>query len=227
MAEKTLVSNTRYKISMKLVIFDFDGTLIDTRRDIITAVNYARKQFELPVLADDAVTGMVGDGISMLTHRAFAGTAVDLSEAEKAILDYYLAHPADHARLYPGVETTLPTIEGTRTIVSNKLVSLVKLLLDHTGLTPFFEFIAGGDTFEERKPDPMAVKFLLSRYSVSSDEAIMVGDHAPDIEMAKRAGIRSVYCNYGFFGRDTVGADFNIDSFEELLDILDQNVFDR
>jgi len=98
------------------------------------------------------------------------------------------------------------------------------MLLGLTKLESYFDFVAGGDTFEARKPDPMGVHFLLDRYSISRDEAVMVGDHAPDIEMAKRAGIRSVYCNYGFFGKDTVGADFTIDSFEELVNIPELNL---
>ncbi|HUV13772.1 MAG TPA: HAD-IA family hydrolase, partial [Acidobacteriota bacterium] len=97
---------------------------------------------------------------------------------------------------------------------------LVEALLKEHGLADSFAFVAGGDTFAERKPDPMAVEFILKRYGVTRDEVIVVGDHSPDIEMAKRAGVSSVYCNYGFFGDDSVGADLCIDALDELPGVL-------
>jgi phosphoglycolate phosphatase len=207
---------------MKVVVLDLDGTLFDTREDIAAAVNYARRWFQLAELPLEEITSMVGDGISALAERAFEGTGIDPEHVRELMMDYYTAHPADKATLYEGVRETLPRLHLKRTIVSNKPKILVDSLLKEHRITGLFEFVAGGDTFNDRKPDPSAIWFLQDRYQVTPSEILVVGDHAPDIQMAKRAGVASVYCQYGFFGKDTVGADYQITCFRELTTILDQ-----
>ncbi len=207
---------------IRVVVFDFDGTLFDTREDIADAVNHARRRFGLRSLSLEEVTPMVGYGVSTLTQRAFADSQVDLESALPTIMEYYSAHPGDKARLYKGVRNTLPRIDAARTIVSNKPEALVQTMLAEHDLAGFFDFVAGGDTFSARKPDPLAVHFLQARYNVATHEILVVGDHAPDIEMAKRTGCHSVFCRYGFFEEDRVGADFQIDRFADLLPILDR-----
>jgi len=206
--------------AVTVIIFDLDGTIFDTREDIADAVNFARTRFGKSELAVDEVTSMVGHGISVLAQEAFEGCGVDSDAAREAIMEYYTANPGRKAQLYPGVRETISGLDQTLTIVSNKPKVLVEALLREHGLTDFFEFVAGGDTFTKRKPDPMAVEFILKRYGVSRDEVCVVGDHSPDIEMAKRAGVSSVYCNYGFFGDDSVGADLCIDALDELPGVL-------
>lgn len=159
---------------------------------------------------------MVGHGVGVLAQEAFEGCGVDPDAARDAIMEYYTANPGRKACLYPGVRETIERLDQTLTIVSNKPKVLVEALLHEHGLTHCFDYVAGGDTFPRRKPDPMAVEFVLARYGVRRREVCVVGDHSPDIEMAKRAGVCSVYCNYGFFGIDSVGADISIDSLEEL-----------
>jgi len=207
---------------MQVILFDLDGTLFDTRKDIANAVNFARRRYSLPELPLDQVTAMVGDGVPILAERAFGGTGVSLEEAVDSILEYYLAHPADESAPYPGVKETLPRIEPIKTIVSNKPENLVRELLNQHELDRYFDFVAGGDTFPEKKPSPVSLRYILSRYSIGENDILVVGDHQPDIQMARTCGVRSVYCNYGFFGRDVVGADFAIDSFPEILDILER-----
>lgn len=211
---------------MKLLCFDLDGTLFDTRQDIADAVNRARLEFELPELSVPQVTSMVGHGISALARKAFQDSDVDPSLARKLILDYYQRHPADKATLYPGVRETIPILKYVLTVVSNKRKVLVDALLEKHGLTQYFDFVAGGDTFKAKKPDPGAIDFLLERFQAAPAEVLVIGDHSPDIEMAKRSSVRSVFCRYGFFGKDEVGADFQIDSFPELLTIL-ENIAER
>ncbi len=207
-------------MAIKVLIFDLDGTLFDTREDIIDAVNYARAAFGLPLLTGKAIVSMVGNGMGMLAARAFEGTSVSEEAGRERIMEYYEVHAADKARPFPGVVKTLPSLLSPRVVISNKPKRLVDDLLEKNGMTGWFDFVAGGDTFERRKPDPLAVDFVRDRYRVSAQEILVVGDHWPDIEMAKRAGAKSVYCNYGFFGHDTVGADYRIDCFDELPGIL-------
>jgi len=198
------------------LIFDFDGTLFDTRLDIAAAVNHARREFGCPTLTLSEITGMVGDGIGVLAARAFKGTDVDLVHARDVMMDYYSKHPADTATPYPGVMELLPSLGGTLTVVSNKPRALVDKILQKQGLLDPFSFVGGGDTFERMKPDPMAVDFLIERFGASREQTVVVGDHRPDIEMARNAGTKSVFCTYGFSGRDTVGADLSIERFEDL-----------
>jgi phosphoglycolate phosphatase len=207
---------------MKVLCFDLDGTLFDTRQDIADAVNHARREFQLPEFSVPQVTSMVGHGISALAERAFRDSDVDPLLAREGILNYYSLNPTEKAKPYPGVHETIPILDYFLAVVSNKRKLLVDALLEKHGLTQYFDFVAGGDTFKEKKPDPEAIHFLLQRYQVTRAEILVIGDHSPDIEMAKRAGVQSVFCRYGFFGVDRVGADFQIDAFPELLPLLDR-----
>jgi phosphoglycolate phosphatase len=205
---------------IRLLVFDFDGTLFDTREDIAAAVNYTRRWFGLPDLSLDAVTSMVGYGVKTLTERAFSGTQVDPGQALAVLMQYYNTHPGEKARLYPGVAETLPRLDAIRTVVSNKPETLVRRMLAEHGLQDLFDFLAGGDTFPRLKPDPQAIHFLQDRYRLGPREILVVGDHAPDIEMARAAGTWSAFCRYGFFKEDPVGADFQLDSFDQLPAVL-------
>lgn len=207
---------------VKLVVFDLDGTLFDTRHDIVAAVNHARREYQLPPLNESTVTGMVGEGVRVLAERAFTGSGVDLDEATSQIMTYYSAHPADLAELYPGVRETLPQIGALKAVVSNKPKSLVEALLTDAGISSQFANVSGGDTFPRKKPDPMALDFLVSKFGIPPSQMLIVGDHFPDIEMGKRAGVRTVYCNYGFFGDDQTGADFTIEVFPEVLEVIER-----
>lgn len=205
---------------IRLVVFDFDGTLFDTREDIADAVNFARRRFGLPELALEEITQMVGYGVQTLTDRAFAGTGVEPSEALPVLMEYYRAFPSVKSRLYPGVAETLPRIQALKAIVSNKPEELVCRMLEQHGLSGQFVRVAGGDTFDRRKPDPLAIEILCRQFEVEANEVLVVGDHAPDVEMARSAGAWSVFCRYGFFTVDPVGADFQIGAFPELLGVI-------
>jgi phosphoglycolate phosphatase len=201
---------------IKVIIFDLDGTLFDTRADIVNAVNNTRLSFALEPLPFDRVVAMVGNGMKVLAERSFRDSAVPTEDAAREIYKYYEAHAAETATLYPGVQETLPLLGRILTVVSNKPVALVSALLEQHRIAHHFDYIAGGDTFERLKPDSMAVDFIRERYRVRADEVLIVGDHTPDIEMARRTGTHSIYCRYGFFSRDLVGADAEIEAFSEL-----------
>lgn len=205
---------------IKVVIFDFDGTLFDTRADITDAVNYARRQFGLAEHSMEAVTGMVGYGVEFLAERAFEDSNVSKDQALPVLMEYYRAHPGDKAVPYPGVCETLPKIQVKRAVVSNKPEQLIRSLLRTHDLDSLFRYVVGGDTFSVRKPDPFPVRFLQAEFNVATEEILVVGDHVPDIEMARKAGTRSVFCRYGFGRLPADGADFEIDRFDEIPGIL-------
>jgi len=207
-------------MAVKLIILDLDGTLFDTRADIVNAVNLARRSYGLDPLPFERVVAMVGNGVRVLAERAFRDSEIDAEQVVERIMEFYGPHAADTAELYPTVRETLPLLYPILAIVSNKPKQLVDSLLHKSSIEHYFDFVAGGDTFERLKPDPMAVAFLAQKYKVRPEEILIVGDHTPDIEMAKAAGARSVYCNYGFFGKDTQGADFTVDQFSELPGII-------
>jgi phosphoglycolate phosphatase len=205
---------------IKTIVFDLDGTLFDTRDDIVDAVNHARKAFGLAELSAEEIISMVGYGVDQLAARSFAGTGVPAFQAQAVIVKYYFAHPADKASLYPGVLHTLPLLKPRKVIVSNKPHGLLQDLLDKGGVSHHFEMVAGGDTFARKKPDPAALFHVMERFGIGAQELLVVGDHTPDMEMARRTGSPCVYCRYGFFGRDEVGADYEIDSFSELPGVI-------
>lgn len=207
---------------MMILVFDLDGTLADTRQDIADAVNHARRSLELAELSLEEVTSMVGYGVSVLAQRAFQGTGIDPEIGRLRIMEYYKRHPADKAVLYAGVRETLPLLKGMKAIVSNKPRALIESLLEEFGLRDSFSYVAGGDTFPTRKPNPEALRFIMAEFRVGPDKVLVVGDHILDVQMAKAAGVKSVFCAYGFLGRDTVGADFEIASFSELPAIVSQ-----
>ncbi|MFB3904123.1 MAG: HAD family hydrolase [Acidobacteriota bacterium] len=207
-------------MSVKVIVFDLDGTLFDTRADIVNAVNRARASFGLDPLDFDRVVAMVGNGVAVLAERVFRDSAIVPEVAYSRIMQFYAPDGSSTAPLYPGVSETLAQLSAHLTIVSNKPTELVHALLQQHGLDTRFAYVAGGDTFPRLKPDPTALRFIMERFQASVKEVLVVGDHTPDIEMARAAGAYSVYCNYGFFGKDRVGADFSINSFPELLDVV-------
>ena len=208
-------------MDIKIVVFDLDGTLFDTRADIVNAVNHGRASLGLPALEFDRVVGMVGNGVEILAERAFRDSTATPEEAVARILSYYGPDTPETAELYPGVKETLPKIGKILTIVSNKPSNLVEALLEKNQIRQYFDYIAGGDTFDRLKPDPTAISYLKEKYQLEHpSQMLVVGDHRPDVQMAQNAGVASVYCNYGFFGKDTEGADYAIDSFSDLPELI-------
>ncbi len=205
---------------IKLIVFDCDGTLFDTRLDIADSVNYARRHFGLDELSLEEVTAHVGNGVGVLAEKCFSDTGIPTGDALEKIMEYYGENSSGKAVPYEGVAGTLLLLKPAMAVVSNKPQQLVAELLEKYDMDRFFSDVLGGDTFRKRKPDPAPLLYLMEKYGSGPDETMVVGDHSPDIEMARSAGVRSVYCNYGFFGNDSVGADHHISCFPELLNLV-------
>jgi phosphoglycolate phosphatase len=193
--------------TIKLVIFDLDGTLIDSRLDLVHSVNAALRHIGRPELPDDVIASYVGDGAPILIQRALGGETVDeavLRQGLQFFLSYYREHKLDHTTVYAGIREALTAIQqasnGARkmSVLSNKPVGPSRAIVEALGLGPFFIQIYGGNSFATKKPDPEGARRLLEENGVHPEEAAIVGDSHVDIETGCNAGLWTVGVNYGF-----------------------------
>lgn len=193
---------------IKLVIFDLDGTLIDSRLDLVHSVNAALRHIGRPELPEDVIASYVGDGAPILIQRALGGETVDESVVRKGLeffLSYYREHKLDHTTVYPGVAEALAAIENSQNgvprklaVLSNKPVIPSRAIVEALGLGPFFSRIYGGNSFPTKKPDPEGVRTLLEEHEARPDEAVIVGDSHVDIRTGRNASVHTIGVTYGF-----------------------------
>ena len=194
--------------SIKLVIFDLDGTLIDSRLDLVHSVNAALRHIGRNELPDDVIASYVGDGAPILIQRALGGEIVDEALVRKGLeffLSYYRAHKLDHTTVYAGIEQALKIIQdGTNgmprkmAVLSNKPVVPSRAIVEALGLGGFFTQVYGGNSFATKKPDPEGARKLLEESGVRPEDAAIVGDSHTDVETGRNAGLWTVGVTYGF-----------------------------
>ncbi|MBU1692623.1 MAG: HAD-IIIA family hydrolase [Verrucomicrobia bacterium] len=200
-------------------MFDLDGTLLDTRRDLATAVNAIRAEHGREPLKLATVTRYVGDGLAMLVRRSLRGRRTDLEEATRRCARHYRRHMLDQTAPYPDVVAGLRRLKraGYRlALISNKPVAACRRLLRHFGLYELFDRVSGGDSSERRKPHPEPLQLTLRRLGVRPEESWMIGDHRTDLETARRAGVRSVWLSRGMGRRGRWRPDRTFRWFSEL-----------
>lgn len=214
---------------MDLVIFDLDGTLIDSKLDLAHAVNATRAHLDLPPLEHELIYSYVGNGAPVLVRRALGPEFSDeqVAAALEFFLAYYRDHKLDYTVLYPGVADTLKEMHtaGIRmAVLTNKPVRISNAILDGLGVGSLFFRVFGGNSFEHKKPHPIGVDALLSETSASKGRTLMVGDSAVDIQTARNAGIPVCGVTYGFQPETlaTHPPDFLIDRMPDLLPIVRQ-----
>ncbi|MBI5655569.1 MAG: phosphoglycolate phosphatase [Geobacter sp.] len=205
-----------------LIIFDLDGTLIDSLDDLTEAVNHMLSAFDRPHLVRKQVQTLVGQGARRLVEQALPGAEVhDIRKGLDLFLAYNAAHIADQTTPYPGVAETLALLKErgvAMTLVSNKDASLCRTLLEVLGLAGHFEAVYGADSFQARKPSPEPLLHVMRQFKRDAADTVMVGDSINDIAAGKAAGVRTIACTYGYGELDALqGADWHIDSFRELL----------
>ncbi len=191
----------------RLVMFDLDGTLVDSVPDLAAAVDNALTDLDRPPVGVQQVRDWVGNGARVLVRRALAGgmehAHVDHAQAEQALELFMQHYAANHAltQVYPGVKPTLDWLREQQVelaIVTNKPERFVAPLLDEKGLGGYFRWIVGGDTLPQQKPDPAALRHVLQLARVDAAQALFVGDSRNDVLAAKAAGVACVALSYGY-----------------------------
>ena len=188
---------------MDLLIFDLDGTLVDSKLDLAHSVNATREHFGLPALDVKTIGQYVGNGAPVLIRRAMGNGASD-ADVRKA-LEYFLSHYDDHkldyTRAYPGIPEALAELEaaGVRmAVLTNKPVRVSTAIVEGLGLAGYFAKIYGGNSFEQKKPDPVGVNTLLADLGAARERTLMVGDSSVDVRTARNAGVKCCGVSYGF-----------------------------
>ena len=202
---------------LKLLVFDLDGTLIDSAQDLCNSVNAALEQFGHSSLPDPAIASFVGNGAPMLMRRSLAmagGVSPErvnenlLAGAYEFFLKYYREHKLDFTYAYDGVLEALAALKelhdapgGTpriMAVLTNKPVRPARGICEGLGMADYFLHIYGGDSFPMKKPDPLGLRTLMEETGASPEETVMIGDSQVDVETARNAGAWSIGCAFGF-----------------------------
>lgn len=208
-----------------LLIFDLDGTLVDTRLDLATAVNHALQQLRRPPLPLPVLTGFVGDGARTLVARALGNPEInDLETALRFFRAYYAEHLVDHSRLYDGVLETLQHFRHKKkALLSNKPQEFTEPLLARLDLSKFFDVVVGARPDLKLKPDPQPVHFILEQLGIPATGAMIIGDGENDVLAGKAAGITTCAVTYGIRPAEKLlplQPDFVIHNFSELKALM-------
>lgn len=206
-----------------LIIFDLDGTLIDSRADLCAAINRMRHDYGLPPLDLDTVSSFIGNGARKLVERSLRDTNTDIPEALASFRNHYEAHLHDQTTLYDGVRDGLPALRAagwTLAVSSNKPGDWCRRIVRHFGLADWIETVLGGGDTDALKPDPAPLLAIMQRHRASASRTYMVGDHETDLEAARRAGVRSVFVTYGIGHPGEESPDHTAPTFADLVDLM-------
>ncbi|MBN2654076.1 MAG: HAD-IA family hydrolase [Nitrospirae bacterium] len=210
---------------VKFVIFDLDGTLVDSSVDLCNSINHAIKPYGVELLTVEETISLIGEGVTKLMEKVALKHSIPLSELDTMLarfLDYYEAHILDNTVLYPGVIEILRSLNGIKkALVSNKRTAPCKKILEGLGALEYFDIVLGSDALPEKKPSPMPLIYAMKELGFSKDETIMVGDSTYDIDAGREAGIRTVALTCGYRPVELLlNADFLIDNIADLSSVL-------
>lgn len=223
------------KKNKKVIIFDLDGTLIDSVPDLTRSLNEMLEQFSGVKYDDSTVHSWLGNGAQTLVKRALLGKvdveeeSIDSSLFEAALalfLKRYSANVCEDTRLYPHVVESLEKLSDKgykMAIVTNKPIAFVSPILEKLEIASYFEALLGGDSLSKKKPDPAPLLYICEKFSITPQEAVMVGDSKNDIEAAKHAKMDSIAVSYGYnYGENIENYMPNvvISDFKEIVEYL-------
>ena len=211
--------------AIKLVIFDLDGTLIDSKWDIALSVNHTLTSLSLEPLPIDTITSFVGKGVKNLLTQALGEHArAKFDPAIKMFRRHYGEHCLDKTALYPSVKKTMESLGGfKKAIITNKPALFAAPILKRLDIARFFDAVLGGDEVAKKKPAPEPVHFILEKLKIRPDKAIVVGDSPLDIQMGKAAGISTCAVTYGYGKEDDLrleNPNYLIADLFELVNLL-------
>ncbi len=218
-------------INKKVIIFDLDGTLIDSAPDLALAINHMLKVLNRATFSEDIIRSWVGNGAEVLVKRALSSSFnidknldVDLyKDALGIFLDFYSQNLTVFTSTYPKVIPTLKTLKDAGyvlVIVTNKPYDFIEPILESLGLVSLFDFYLGGDSLKKKKPDPLPLIYVCQKLDVKVDECVMVGDSKNDILAAKSAKMQSIGLSYGYNYDEDIGyyePDLVCDEFSSIL----------
>jgi phosphoglycolate phosphatase len=211
--------------SVRALIFDLDGTLIDSKEDLIHSVNAMLTELGRGELAEETISGYIGHGAPQLVARALGdgSTEEERQRGLQFFLGYYELHKMDMTCAYPGVLETLEQLASMpMAVLTNKPVRISVRILEAMGLAKYFRAIYGGNSFETKKPDPLGARTILRELGAEPQGALLVGDSEVDVQTARNAGTLAAAVNYGFgmHDRRSYPADIYLDRFGELVTLL-------
>jgi len=210
-------------MSLRLIIFDLDGTLVDSSADIMHALNYAVEPYSSRRFTVQETITLVGEGIPRLIEKITPGTDEQTrAKVMERFTHHYVTHLLDHTTVYPGIQETLAGLSDYRkAVVSNKREFLSKMVLEGLGLSGYFDVVIGSDSVAASKPSPVPLRKVLSDLHFQPDEAVMVGDSNYDVDAGKAAGVRTIAVTYGYRPIDAIKhADFLIDRMSDLIPLI-------
>jgi phosphoglycolate phosphatase len=210
---------------VNVLIFDLDGTLIDSKLDLALAVNAMLKFAGRPASTHEEIYSLVGNGAPTLVRRALGEAATD-AEVDASLsyfLSYYREHMLDNTVLYPGVLECLASVEEySLAVLTNKPVRFSVAIIEGLGIARYFRYVYGGNSFEKKKPDPIGVNTLLRDFGAGPKQAMVIGDSEVDVQTARNAGTWACGVTYGL-GSDRLpqcAPDLLLDSLMELPGVL-------
>ena len=214
-------------MAFDLLVFDLDGTLIDSRLDLALAVNAAREDAGMGPLDHELISSYVGNGAPMLIRRSLGPEATDqqVDGALEFFYSYYREHMLDNTYLYPGVRESLDTFvaDGRQlAVLTNKPVRFSRDIIKGLGLAAHFQRVYGGNSFKTKKPDPYGLNYLMDELKASKIRTLVVGDSAVDVETARNAGTPSCGVTYGLQPESFKEhpPDMLVDRMPELVELL-------
>ena len=222
-------------INKKVILFDLDGTLVDSAPDLALAVNHMLETLERETFSSETIRSWVGNGAQTLVKRSLSGSSVMdeniepelFSKALDIFLDFYAQNLCVTTVAYPNVSATLKSLKEKKyrmVVVTNKPFDFIQPLLEGLALKDLFELCLGGDSLTKRKPDPLPLLHVCERLNVRVSECVMVGDSKNDIIAANAANMHSIGVSYGYnYGEDISFYQPNrvVDDFSEIIALLD------
>ena len=223
-----MTTQKRTLTNIRLLIFDLDGTLIDSKKDLVLSVNAVREWMQLKPLPENVISSYVGRGVTALVQRSLGdfGTEANVNKATAFFLEYYRKHMLDNTVAYDGVREALEELNGREmAVLTNKPVVFSRAILNGLGIAQFFSFVYGGNSFAQKKPDPIGVLKLMRDVGAGANQTMIVGDSDTDVLTGQNAGVWTCGVTYGLAPHtlETTPPDVLLGSLRQLPMLLNSN----